>query len=111
MRLTRSRVLAAVEKRKQPAIASGRGGSSGSICFRSLLKRTNARQRCGKVIRLEHVRLGLKVARGEDEMLGNNGKLVEHEEMGRAHVGDEEAWERVVRKRVKLLLGAGRLDC
>lgn len=47
------------------------------------------------------MRLGLEVARGNDEVLLGDGKLVEHEVVRRANIGDEEFGPRLVGEWVK----------
>ena len=79
MRLTGTRVLAAVEKDKQlPRV--------GAV----VVVRAYTRQRGLEVRRGEHVRLVLKGARREDEVLRHDGELVEHEVVRGAEVCDEE---------------------
>lgn len=88
MRLTRARMLAGVKESKESLLVV-------RIVLAGLLVGGYAGA-CGLQVRLfEDVGLRLEVRGGEDEVLRDDGELVEDEEVRGSHVGDAQGGWRV----------------
>jgi hypothetical protein len=106
MRLAGSRVLSAVEKCKETVFTSVI-----AILLRGILCKLvgfDTGQSGGQISLVKNMSLRLELSGGEDEVLRDNGKLVEHKVVGGTEMGDAESCRRIC-KGVKGLCGLGTL--
>lgn len=100
MRLTCSRVITAVEESIQPVTTFELVVSMSDLFLLPLRSfvRADTRECRLEIDLLKNMGLGLEGRRHQDEVLRNNGKLVEHEEMGRSNVRNADPRRRILER-------------